>query len=78
MQSSAARMKDHVVMMFDGQSMDFKVWTEQIGFYLMANGLYSGVLDDEDPGDKKTLLQRQMACYGVINMNSTDSCRDVI
>jgi hypothetical protein len=71
-------MKDHVVMMFDGQSLDFRVWAEQIGFYLMANGLYAGVLDDEDPGDKKTLLQCQMACYGVINMNLTDSCRDVI
>ena len=44
----------------------------------MANGLYSGLLDDEDPGDKKTLPQLQMACYGIIYMNLTDSCCDVL
>ena len=44
----------------------------------MANSLYSGILDDEDSGDKKTLVQRQMACYGVINMNLSDSCREVL
>jgi hypothetical protein len=58
--------------------MDFRVWVERMEFYLMANGLYSGLLDDEDPGDKKTLVQRQLACYGVINMNLSDSCRDAI
>ena len=58
MQTFAVKAKDHVVTVFDGQSMGFRVWKEQMSFYLMANGLYSGLLDDEDPGDKKTLPQR--------------------
>jgi len=44
----------------------------------MSNGLYSGLLDDEDPGEKKTLAQCQLACYGIIKINLTDSCRDVL
>jgi hypothetical protein len=71
-----AKHKDHVVSVFDGQSMDHCVWVKKMEFYLlvMANGLCSGLLDDKEPGDKKTLLQRQLACYGIININLSDSC----
>jgi hypothetical protein len=44
----------------------------------MANGLYSGILDDQDQGDKKTIAARSLACYAVISINLSDSCRDVI
>jgi len=76
--AESRHVKEHVVSVFDGQSMDFRVWIGQLDFYLMANGLYSGILDEEDPGEKKTLAQRQLACYGIININLSDSCRDML
>jgi hypothetical protein len=44
----------------------------------MANNLYSGILDDEDQGDKKTIAARSLACYAIININLSDSCMDVV
>ena len=61
-----------------GQTMEFRVWKERMELQLMSNGLYSGLLDDEDPGDKKTIVARSLACYAIISINLTDSCRDVI
>jgi hypothetical protein len=57
--SADTQVRDHVVSIFDGQSMDFRLWMERMEFHLMANGLYSGILDDEEPADKKTLPQKQ-------------------
>jgi hypothetical protein len=53
--AEAVNVKDHVVCDFDAQSVDFWVWMEKLGLHLMANGLFSGLLDDEDQGDKKIL-----------------------
>ena len=71
-------VKDHVVCLFDGQSIESRELQEQIELHLMANGLYSGILDDQDQGDKKTIVARSLACYAVISINLSDSCRDVI
>jgi hypothetical protein len=70
--------KDHHVCVFDGATVDFRVWRERIELYLMANRLYTGILDDEDSGDKKTLPSRSLACYAIISLNFSDSTRDVI
>ena len=70
-------VKNHTVCIFDAQTVDFCGWLEQMTFYLMVNGLYSGLLDGEDTGDKKTLAQWSLACYGIININLSDACRDV-
>jgi hypothetical protein len=70
--------KDHTVCIFDGASMDYRMWKEKMELYIMANRLYSGILKDEDPGDKKTLSFRSLACYAIISLNLSDSARDVI
>jgi hypothetical protein len=35
-------VRDHTVFVFDGASVDFRVWMERIELYLMANNLYMG------------------------------------
>jgi hypothetical protein len=70
--------REHNVCVFDGATMDFRVWKERIELYLMANRLYTGILDNEDAGDKKTLPSRSLACYAIISLNLSDSTRDVI
>jgi hypothetical protein len=50
--SADTQVRDHVVSIFDGQSMDFRLWMERMEFHLMANKLYYGILDDEEPADK--------------------------
>ena len=48
-------VKDHVVSVFDGHSMEFRLWMERMEFHLMANNLYLGILDDKEPVDKNAL-----------------------
>jgi hypothetical protein len=76
--AEVSEVKNHVVCVFDAQSVEFRLWRERMEFHLMANGLYSGILDDEEPAEKKTLPQRLLACYAIININLSDSCRDVL
>jgi hypothetical protein len=47
--TESQNVKDHVVCIFDGHSMEFRLWMERMEFHLMANSLYSGILDDEEP-----------------------------
>jgi hypothetical protein len=47
-------------------------------FHLMANNLYLGICDDEEPENKKTVAARSLQCYAIINLNLSDSCRDVL
>ena len=65
MAETSTSVKDHVV------------WKERIELHLMANGLYSGILDDQNQADKKTVVARSLACYVIISINLTDSCREI-
>jgi hypothetical protein len=40
--------------------------------------LYSGIINDEEPTEKKVLPQQKLACYAIINLNLSDLCRDVL
>jgi hypothetical protein len=52
MAETSTSVKDHVVCLFDGQTIEFRDWKEGIELHLTANGLDSGILDNQDLGDK--------------------------
>jgi hypothetical protein len=76
--ADGSSVKDHTICLFDNATIEFRVWKERIELYIMSNGLYTGILDDGDPGDKKTLASRSLQCYAIICMNLSDSCKDVV
>jgi len=65
--AESLRVKDHTVCVFDNLMVDIQVWKlkEKVELYLMANNLYTGVLDDGEVDNKQLLPAKLLQCYAV-------------
>jgi hypothetical protein len=76
--AEASKVKDHTVLVFDNLTVAFRVWKEKIELYMMANSLYTGILDDGEVENKKSLPSKSLQCYTIICTNLSDSFMDVV